>query len=288
MKLTRLEEARAVGAKAHRSGNIGFRYLLTGQEGRADNYALTLVDIPGAYVTPQHRHNFEQVRIMLKGAFGFGPGLMQKEGSVGYFSEGTWYTQDGAQPSQTLLLQCGGPSLSGYMSDRQLQDGIDALSRLGNFHDGVYSWLDADGKKHNQDGYEAVWEHVFARSIKYARARYASPVILDPEHFNWVADPINAGVSTRHLGTFHEHALQLSQLRVEQSHEVQILQTDAGTRLMYCLRGTGALNGQRYDTGTAAEIRSTETVLLRAQATSIFYVIRLPQFPENPDAPHVT
>ena len=95
MRVVQASEARFVGPKAHREGGIQFRYLLEGEEGRRDNYALTLVDIANAFATPRHRHNFDQVRIMMDGSFGFGPSLVQHKGSVGYFSEGTHYTQIG-------------------------------------------------------------------------------------------------------------------------------------------------------------------------------------------------
>jgi hypothetical protein len=282
MKITHLQDARVVGAKAHRSGNIGFRYLLTGNEGSADNYALTLVDVPGEYTTPRHRHNFEQVRIMLKGQFGFGPGLTQEEGSVGYFTEGSWYEQHGDQPSQTLLLQCGGPSGSGYMSDTQLQQGIEALSRRGRFHDGVYSWNDGNGKLHNQDGYEAVWEHVFGRAIVYAKPRYETPVILYPDRFNWIPVPDTTGLSIRQLGTFHERGLQLVQLRLDAGCTAALPQIGIGTRLLFWLSGSGALGDAHCEAGAAAEVPAAEECSIGANATSVVYLIGLPDFSASP------
>jgi hypothetical protein len=138
---------------------------------------------------------------------------VQEPGSIGYFSEGTRYTQHGEGRSRTLLLQVGGASGSGYMGFDALQRGIATLRSCGTFADGVFTWTDENGTKRNQDGYEAVWEHVHGRAIEYPQPRYQAPVILEPEHFLWI--DVAAGVKMRRLGQFNERGLGISQWSVD-------------------------------------------------------------------------
>ena len=224
--------------KGFRGGNIGFRDLMTGQAATPGNYGLQLVHIEDEYHTPQHRHNFEQIRIMLEGSFSFGKGLIQHEGSIGYFCEGTHYTQKGEGRSVTLLLQIGGPSQLGFMSRAQLRTGIDQLSERGKFEDGVFTWIDEAGKKHNQDSYEAVWEHVHGTSIVYPKPQFLAPVILEPSRFTW--RKLSAGVYNKALGTFNGYGLKLSQLQLEAGAQLT-LDTSARAQLLFCKIGEGNL-----------------------------------------------
>jgi hypothetical protein len=262
--------------KGFRGGDIGFRDLMTGIEGSAGNYGLQMVHIEDEYHTPQHRHNFEQVRIMLEGSFGFGTGLVQQPGSVGYFCEGTHYTQKGEGRSTTLLLQIGGPSKQGFMSRAQLRAGIDQLSELGTFEDGIFTWHDEAGKKHNQDSYEAVWEHVHGRSMQYPKPQYLAPVLLEPSRFAWREQ--SDGVQRKHLGTFNEYGLQLSQLKLAAGVQIQ-MGAHERVQLLFCASGEGNLASATYSRWSSAEIAKGETLSLLAGSASEFYVFGLPELP---------
>jgi hypothetical protein len=159
LKIVHEHTAVEKGASAHRGGGVHFLSLLQGEENTSGNFHLTLV-YANDYVAPRHRHNFDQVRIVLDGAFGFDHGMVQEAGMLGYFTEGNYYTQKSVGKSMTLLLQAGGASGTGYMSDNQLRSAVENLQSKGQFNSGVFTWLDSTGKKHNQDGYEAAWEFV--------------------------------------------------------------------------------------------------------------------------------
>lgn len=264
--------------KGFRGGNIGFRDLMTGQAATPGNYGLQLVHIEDEYHTPQHRHNFEQIRIMLEGSFSFGKGLIQHEGSIGYFCEGTHYTQKGEGRSVTLLLQIGGPSQQGFMSRAQLRTGIDQLSERGKFEDGVFTWIDEAGKKHNQDSYEAVWEHVHGTSIVYPKPQYLAPVILEPSRFTW--RKLSAGVYNKALGTFNGYGLKLSQLQLEAGAQLT-LDTSARAQLLFCKIGEGNLEHETYGPWSSAEIAVGESISVVAKSKSEFYVFDLPDFPSS-------
>ncbi len=261
--------------RGFRGGNIGFRDLMTGTPGSPGNYGLQMVHIEDSYHAPQHRHNFEQVRIMLEGSFGFGPGLVQGPGSVGYFCEGTYYTQKGDGPSVTLLLQIGGPSHQGFMSRAQLRAGVEHLSARGNFEDGIFTWHDAQGKKHNQDSYEAVWEHVHGRSITYPKPQYLAPVLLEPGRFTW--RDLDAGVQRKHLGTFNEYGLQLAQIKLNAGAQIALGDAEHA-QLLFCNSGQGSWAGNAYDRWCSAEVLRGESVRVQASTTTELYVFELPDF----------
>ena len=89
--------------------------LLRGRAGAPDNYELSLVLMDGDYTTPRHKHNFDQVRYMVEGEFGYGRSKdeVQQQGTIGYFPEGVSYEQRAVRRSVTLLLQGGGASGAG-------------------------------------------------------------------------------------------------------------------------------------------------------------------------------
>jgi hypothetical protein len=262
--------------KGFRGGNIGFRDLMTGQIGSPGNYGLQMVHIEDEYHAPQHRHNFEQVRIMLEGSFGFGPGLEQQEGSVGYFCEGTYYTQKGEGHSVTLLLQIGGPSQQGFMSRAQLRQGVEELSERGTFNDGIFTWHDDAGKKHNQDSYEAAWEHVHGRSMQYPKPQYLGPVLLEPSRFAWREQ--GTGVQRKHLGTFNEYGLQLAQIKIAAGAQFKV-DASEHAQLLFCASGEGGVGGSAYGRWSSVEVTRGESVSLQATSGSEFYVFGLPDFP---------
>ncbi|MBL0923329.1 MAG: hypothetical protein IBJ12_02545 [Sphingomonadaceae bacterium] len=276
MRISHKSNAATGGASAHRGGGIDFVYLLEGEEGALDNYMLGLVSTE-SYTAPRHRHNFEQVRIMIKGEFGFGPGKVQDEGSVGYFCEGMPYTQRGDAFSTTLLLQVAGPSGSGYMSNRQLRQGVAELQKIGVFEDGVYSYVDENGVKHNQDGYEAAWEHINAREIVYPEPQYDAPIILRPDRFSWHAVEGQKGCSIRELGRFNDRGLSLAQVRVDAGNSWV---HEAGERLwlLYFTEGEGTADGERWGAESAIELGKGEAIQLDCEEQALFYLIGLPQF----------
>jgi hypothetical protein len=276
MRSTTPDEAEFIPAQPHRAGGVSFRHLLAGDDDAPDNYSLSLVDVADRYEAPRHRHNFEQVRVMLRGSFGFGPGAVQEPGSIGYFCEGTYYTQHGEGPSTTLLLQCGGASGAGYMGFARLRRGIRALASRGSFHDGVFTWRDDAGKKHNQDGYEAVWEHEFKRPMHYPKPRYQAPVIVEPQHFEWLG--WTRGVHLKRLGCFNERGLGIALWRLAGGAELS-LATATRCELLYVRGGAIDLGGRRLGASSAIEVLRGEALQLRAAAKgAVLLGFSLPHF----------
>jgi hypothetical protein len=277
MQIAHRETAPRRGTSEHRPGGIGFIALLQGEPGAIDNFDLSISITTEDFFTPRHRHNFDQVRYILKGAFSFDRGRVQGERQLSYFCEGTYYQQQGVGETETLLLQSAGASGSGYMSFDQLYSTARDLIHKGKFVDGVYTWNDADGKKHNVDGYQAVWEEANGRKLVYPKPRYDGPVILNPENFEWVPCAGSPGVSARELGHFHERGLSVSQLQLPAgaSHAVN---GTPGRTLVFVEEGSGNADGEALHRHSAMRVERGETVRVQATELMILLQLRLPCF----------
>ncbi len=249
--------------------------LLNGLSDEAANYELSLVLMDGDYTTPRHRHNFDQLRYMLEGGFGYGRGKheVQQQGTVGYFPEGVYYEQNAIGRSVTLLFQGGGPSGAGFLSYDRLEAGFRMLGGEGVFSDGVFTWLDENGAKHNKDAYEAIWERMRGRKLAYPKPRYRSPIIADANHYDWISAG-EVGVKTRHIGTFTERAIEFGFLTLEP----KAVHACAPNALFYFLSGDGLIARQIFGAGCAAAMDGDEdSVICAASPTELVYIL-LPAF----------
>jgi len=261
------------GTSAHRPGGIGFITLLHGRPDDVDNFELTISITTEEFFTPRHRHNFDQVRYILEGEFSFDRGRVQRSGQISYFGEGTYYQQKGIGRTETLLLQCAGASGSAYMGFEQLYATSQRLAQKGKFEDGVYTWYDEHGTKHNVDGYQAVWEAVYGRKLVYPKPRYEGPVILNPEHFAWIPVAGSPGVLARELGRFHERGLTLTQARIDSGARYQVDGVPA-RNLAFVIEGEGQVNGEMLRKHSAVQIERGESHVIEATGTEPLLLLR--------------
>lgn len=281
MKIAHYATAERTGASPHRPGGIRFINLLRGEEWTIDNFWFTIAEIDEEFFGPRHRHNFEQVRIMLEGESQFDTGRIQKAGSIGYFSEGTYYQQTGKGHSATLLLQVPGASAAPYMSARQLAEGAEALQEIGEFNDGVFTWFDARGRKRNKDSYEAIWRHIFGREIEYPKPRYEGPILFWPKRFAYLNDPRQPGVAVKRLARFNERGLDLRQVKLE-AHARWMIDTSDAASLLFATQGTGRVGREAWLKYSAIHAERNDTLVIEAEEESEFYVLGLPAFDDLP------
>ena len=171
----------------HRQGMFRHRTVAAGEPGTPGNFILEMVRTTDDFFSPRHRHNFDQFRYQLEGEFDFDRNGKMAPGVIGYFPEGTPYgPQSSSVSSLTLVLQFGGASGNGYMTQEQLEAGTAELKAHGTFEKGVFRRNEGEDGKRNVDGYQAVWEHVNKRPMTYPAQRYRDPIMMSPEHFEWV------------------------------------------------------------------------------------------------------
>lgn len=261
--------------RAHvREGTFRSKRLVAGEPGSPGNFALQLVHTPNGYYSPRHRHNFDQIRYQIEGDFDFGADGVMRPGSIAYFPEGTPYgPQANTGNSLTLVLQYGGASGSGYIAAEQYERAMEDLAKSGSFAKGVYTQTGADGRKHNTDAYQAIWEHVNGRPLVYPAPRYARPVFMAPSAFNWVALEGAPGVECKRLGEFSECRTRLALFRLARGRALALAPNS-----LYCvLGGAGLVGSTPYGSQTVIYVKAGEGGTVTAETETELLLLGLPQ-----------
>jgi hypothetical protein len=266
-----------------RSGNRISRTLLTGFEGAPDNFRLgySTGNDDSQWEAPRHHHNFDQVRWAMKGDYSVGRDEVLAEGHVGYFPESAFYGPQSQNPEQVLLvLQFGGPSGIGYGSVAQRRKGLEDLKARGDgtLANGIYSWIDQDGKRHNQDAFEAVWEQMYGRKITYPKPRYNRSILMDPEAYTWIVDAEQPGVSRRKMGTFSEREVRIGMVRMEAGSSL-LFGIEPAVEILFQSIGSVEHDGHQHESLTAyGSWRDDPPEKLVATEASEFLYVKLPTF----------
>ena len=186
MKIVQTDEIPLKRGLEHRGGTFHGRIMVEGEPGALDNFQLSFGQMGGDFNSPRHRHNFEQIRYQLEGALDYGRDGKLVTGMIGYFPEAVYYGPQSQDPDiacKTIVLQFGGASGSGYLSQAEVHAGMRELREEGEFKDGVFRRrADVEGKR-NLDGYQAIWEHVNERPMVYPKPRYPQPIFMDPANY---------------------------------------------------------------------------------------------------------
>ncbi len=263
----------------HPLGSVAFKHLLKGEPGSPDNFMYILGRQDGDFLMPRHRHNFDQIRLPIRGDMNIGRGIVLRQGEVGYFAEGLAYgPQDdplgSAAPGERvqLVLQFGGASSYGFMSIEQRRKAREELAKIGRFEGNYY--YRADGKR--EWGLNAIWEHVFGARLKYPRPRYREAVIADPASFHWLPVRGARGVYRKFLGAFSERAVSIEVFRIERAATWS--STDpVARRLLVVLSGSGRAAGRPLSYLTAMEADPGESLEISAGHETELFVVGLPK-----------
>jgi mannose-6-phosphate isomerase-like protein (cupin superfamily) len=279
MKIVQGDQVAPEPAVRHRGGSLQARILLEGTPGTPGNFQLSLGITGSDFISPRHRHNFEQYRVVLQGEFDFGRDGKMTPGMVAYFPEGVYYgPQCSADDTVAAVLQFGGVSGNGYLSADEVNAGMTALQRDGEFEKGVYCRREgAEGKK-NQDAFEAIWEYVNGKPVSYVAADYAGPVLVDPAESRW--QPAAPGVAEKPLHNFQDRqtSIRLLQLAPDASFTVQ------GRGIFLVLSGTGQVDDTTARKQTAFSLEAGETTVLRANDDLTVLHYALPVLNEQTNA----
>jgi quercetin dioxygenase-like cupin family protein len=269
-------------ARNVRGGRIVFKELLRGEEQTPTNFSLVLADTDVTFKSPRHRHNFDQIRITLEGSTNFGPRHNIEVGDVAYFPEGTHYGPQNQElvgsGSLAMVIQFGGASGNGYMSQRELFTGQEELRAFGEFADGVFRRkVAAPNARINQDAYEAIWEHQNGRPVEYPKPRMTEPVHFRAANLPWTEVEGRRGVQWKELGSFTERAIRLACLKLEVGAACTL--ESPQERILFVTEGAG-----RFDTGetwarhTAVHLMANEAPSMSATAATEALVLFLPRF----------
>jgi hypothetical protein len=259
---------------SHRGGHIDFKFLLTGEEGSPENYKLSLTKSDGQFMSPRHRHNFDQVRLPLEGRMSVHPDEWLEPGEVGYFPEGTDYgPQEDTAPFLAAVLQFGGASGSGYVSRRLARVAQDALATQGRFEGGTFRQETGEGLR-IQDGYEAVWEYATGHQLVYPKPRYAHPIHMRYRNFAWKPSAIQ-GIWHKTLGVFTERETRLEMLKLEAGVQWTTI-VDHALEVGFVLSGDGTCNDLSYSRFSAIECGNEERATYSCSNETILFRVVMP------------
>jgi hypothetical protein len=268
--------------KDHPTGSLAFKYLLSGDDHAADNFALILARQDADFATERHRHNFDQFRFPIRGDMNVGKGVILREGQLGYFTEGAAYgPQDdpldnwGPGARLHLTLQFGGATGYGYLGPSRLRACRDELRQHGEFVDILYRRR--DGKTLN--GLDAVWQHAFGRKLEYPEPRYSGPIIIDPKSFRWTSSGDTPGVERKHLGAFTERGTWAEMVRLHAGAQWTFAGANA-RQLLFVLSGTGSAGGQPLGVHSAIQVDPGEHVEITCSDPLEALVLGLPPITE--------
>src|SRR5262245_41478931 len=128
MRIVQGDALQWVRGLQHRGGTVHYRDLMEGTPGTVDNFQLSMGRNDKDFVSPRHRHNFDQFRFQLEGDLDFARDGRMTPGMLGYFPEGASYgPQTSEATATTIVLQFGGASGSGYLSRKEVKQGMDEL-----------------------------------------------------------------------------------------------------------------------------------------------------------------
>jgi len=241
MKIVQGDELDWARGLEYRGGTFHYRNLMEGEPGTIDNFQLSMGRNDKDFVSPRHRHNFEQFRFQLEGDLNFARDGVMTPGMLGYFPEGASYgPQTSEATAMTIVLQFGGPSGSGYLSRKEVNAGMAELRKTGTFEAGVYKRNEGEPGKRNMDGFQAIWEHVHGRPLQFPKPRYAQPIMMDQAHYEWVDSPEHPGASEKLLGVFTERRAEASLHRIAPGATL----TGTGRVVYFAWSGAGRVDGQ--------------------------------------------
>ncbi len=273
MKIVQGDEVEWKRGLEYRGGTFHYRNLMEGEAGTIGNFQLSMGRNDKDFVSPRHRHNFEQFRFQLEGDLEFGRDGTMKPGMVGYFPEGAHY---GPQTSQmdalTIVLQFGGASGSGYLSRAEVTRGMQELSKTGTFEGGVYRRNEGAPGKKNMDGYQAIWEHVNGRPMEYPKPRYPMPLMMDETHFSWVSTRSEPGVDEKQLGQFTERRADAAIVRVAKGAK----HTLRPQSIYFCKSGRGRIADAPVRYCTTVHVAAGDSAVIEASEDIIFLRMGLP------------
>lgn len=262
-----------------REGTLDQKFLLQGDDDSPNNYLLNVgLTGSGGWGTPRHRHNFDQIRYVLKGKYPASPTKIMDEGSVGYFPESVHYgPQDRPEGLEMMVIQFGGASASGFLSTPRREAANEALKAKGEFKNGIFTWLDEKGQKHNMDGSAACFEEATGKKMVFAPPRYDDIVLMNSESYAWI-ETDTPGVFTKLLGTFTERGTRIGFIKVEAGATFST-GSRSSIEVLFMSKGKITVNGKTYGDKTGIELLPSDgPVNIVAKEEALFFSVTLPKF----------
>ncbi|MER7197312.1 hypothetical protein CG723_44410 [Streptomyces sp. CB01635] len=261
-------------SKSNRPGRVHRKLVHEGEVSPGVGYTADLVRYEGGHGTfnaPRHKHNFDQIRYTVSGTPDFGHYQVSSEGQSVFFPAGAAYGPETIEEAEILLIQWG----EHWVSRAQHDETYAQMQQKGEFRDGYYITVGADGTEHRADGRNAVWEAFNQRKLVYPTPRHPQPVMMEPEGFAWRS--IGRGVSTKTLGRFTEDDVYVANYRWDVAGGVLDL-TAERTQLLWIIDGGLSVDGVAYEPHTVifSDFGETTSLVGTVDAHAVVFGLPLP------------
>jgi len=262
-----------VSRSNRRSGRVARKTVREGEASPGVGFTADLVRYSGGngtFSAPRHRHNFDQIRYVIRGRPDFGNGQLADDGQISFFPAGASYGPEVIEEAEMLLIQWG----QHWMTRAEHDATYAQMQRNGEFRDGYYITIDSDGNEQRADGRNAVWESFTKQKMTYPTPRYQQPIVMEPIGFEW--RPLGDGMSIKMLGRFTEDDVYLASYRWTEGATLTL--TPERTQLLWISSGAVDLNSATYGARTAlfAEYGETITVASRTGAEAVCFGMPAP------------
>jgi len=200
----------SVVTRKNRPGRVQRKFVREGEISPGVGFTADLVRYEGGHGTfsaPRHRHNFDQIRYVVSGRPDFGNGQVAEGGQVAFFPAGAHYGPEVIEEAEVLLIQWSDEWMTRSQHDATYAE----MQKVGEFKDGYYVTVDADGTERRADGRNAVWETFMNRALTYPTPQYPQPVVMEPQGFEW--RPAGDGAASKMLGRFTDRDVYLAGYR---------------------------------------------------------------------------
>jgi hypothetical protein len=256
-----------------RSGTLKKQEFMVGDEKSPGNFKFGLFHQTGDFFSPRHRHNFDQFRFQIEGECDFGRNGKMTPGVLGYFPEGAYYgPQSSGNANVVAVVQFGGPSGSGYLSQSQVDAAYFEMKKYGTFDKGVYRRPDGVAGMKAMDSFQAVWEFANKRPMVYPKAQFADPILTNSDAFRWQPLSGAAGVEEKAFGTFTDCNIRCARYRLSPGADF----IGKGRGIFLVLAGKGKVEGSALRSYTAVHLKGGEQATFSADETVEILLLGLP------------
>jgi len=264
-----IHESRSV-----RGGELRKQHLLVGEDLGPGNFFFVLAYQKGDFFSPRHHHNFDQFRYQIEGECTFGPTGNMKPGTLGYFTEGSYYgPQDSTVPNVVAVVQFGGPSGNGYLTLDELHSARVEMMKNGRFEKGVYHRNDGVPGKKTLDSFQATWEWAKGRAMVYPKPQYAEGIMMDTNNFRWMPLDGVPGVEEKSYGVFTDCKIRSASYKLDPGATFEA----TGRGIFFVQSGAGSLEGGPYRKLTSLYVDTGESATFRATETTEILLLGLPE-----------
>jgi hypothetical protein len=279
MKIVQGDELPIHESRSNRQGTLAKTYVIRAEDLGPGDFVCGLYHQSGDFYAPRHRHNFDQWRFQVVGESRLGTSGTLKTGMLGYFPEGAYYGPNGKdqdapdEPNVVVLVQFGGPSGNGYLSQGRSFAALEAMQQFGRFEGGVFYRNEGVPGKPATDSFQAIWEYANGRPLAYPKAQYNAAILMDANNYRWMPLDGVPGVEEKALGTFTDCKIRAAQYKLDPGATF----TAEGRGIFVPLSGTGTVAGEPYRRFTAVYLETGESAAFRAGTTSEILLLGLPE-----------